>query len=1046
MIRVTPLKTQKGKTTAQTAAGIVDYLKNEKESAAQATGYYSKNQAPSRWLGEGARALGLEGAVDDKRLYELLQGHLPDGTDLSARGGRAAQARLATDITISVQKSYSLMCVGDPSLLNLLDEGVEYVSKFIEKEVATARLKKGGTEVEHTGSMVMSAFRHEETRTVDGTADRDDHIHLIALNATQRADGTWARLDLSWGERMVLAKTADFALKAWLAQKVQERGHKIRITEDGWEFDSIAPVFIEMNSRRTGQRNAWLRAHGLDPETATDAQKTAASLATRGDKAQVGKIEQNYEWRARLREQGLDLDAINREARARGPIATPDLSLEAVRSAARHVGARESVFSKDITRLEGLKAGMGNVTLETVESAMTDKSAGLLDVGGGKITTRETLYREQEILARIRAGHGKVAPLLDAEEVAALIETTERDHGYPLSQGQRDAVTLALTTTDRVIGIVGVWGSGKTTGAVAPIVAAAKAQGFHTIGIAPTTKATKEVAGAKADETMTVAAWLLTKPEITTAGAIERDENRLIVMDEAAMVDAATMDKVLKKLDAEGGRLVMVGDPQQLPSVGAGRPMQQAIETQTLAVVKITEVQRQTDPRLKEMAEKWGRRDLVGAVQIAQEYMSEVSATDADYAEAKLLQEKAIEAKAEAEGQEATPTRKMAELAEKLGMGGAADRTFREVREYLDTHTSTVLGFEQRENDKALEQRKAAPRAVRQAAIVRQVAAEYLALTPEQRADTVMMTSTNHLRVRVNEKVRAGLQAEGALEGPDRTFHAIERTKMTDELLSRPESYRAGLIVRMPQGRGKDRQIVDFKVSRVEHNRVILEGPDGKEKSWNPATARMPQVYEQRDIPLAIGDELNFRDSAGLHGAPDRVKNGEDAKVIGFTPSGAARLKMEDGREIQIAPDAHHPLDHGYCKTVNGSQGATRGRAIYGVEGVSDKQALANLGGVATSREKSHLTIFTDDIKKTSAGLERWAEHKTAMEVAQAAHQPDLATLQKLRAEAQADLGRTGDLARAREDAEAQAEERPAQEPQQAQQRGGRDQEEELER
>ena len=1046
MIRVTPIKTQKGKTTTQTAAAIVDYLKNEKEGQDQKTGYYSKGQAPSRWLGEGAAALGLQGAVSDKDLYELLQGHLPNGTDLSKRGGRAAQARLATDITLSASKSFSMMCVGDPALAALWDESVKYTAALIEKEIVCARRGHGGTEVEHTGKAVMAAYTHEETRMVDGTADVDRHTHLLALNMTERADGQWVRMDLSWGERMVLTKLADFAQKAYLAKRVQEMGYTIRPTEDGWEFDAISRDDIEANSRRTGQRNAWLTAHGLDQETATDAQKTRASLATRGDKAQIGKIEQNYEWRARLRDQGLDLDRIVREARARGPIKTTDLSLEAVRSAARHVGERESVFSKDITRLEGLKAGMGNVTLETVESAMQDASAGLLDVGGGKITTRETLYREQEILARIRAGRDTLAPLCTHEQVATLIETTERDHGYPLSQGQKDAITLALTTTDQVVGIVGVWGSGKTTGAVAPIIAAAKAQGLHTIGIAPTTKATKELAGAKADETMTIAMWLQTKPETTKGGATVRDDNRIILMDEAAMVDSATRDKVQKKLDAEGGRMVEVGDPQQLAAVGAGRPMQQAIETQAMAVVKITEVQRQTDPRLKEMTERWGKRDLAGAVQIAQEYMQEVTVTGADYAEAKLLKEKAIEAEVEAQGQEAVPTGKMAKLAEKLGLGGAAERTFREVREYLDTHARTVLGFEHRENDKALEQQrsKAAPRAVRQAAIVRQVAAEYLSLTPEQRADTVMMTSTDELRVRVNAAVRGGLVADGALDGPDRTFHVLEKTKMTEEQLARPESYSEGLIVRMPQGRGKDRRIEDFKVLGVEKNRVILEGREGERKIWNPATARKPQVYERRDIPLAIGDELNFRDSTGLQGAPDRVKNGEDAKVIGFTPSGAARLRMEDGREIQIAPDANHPVDHGYCKTVNGSQGATKGRAIYGVEGVSDKQALANLGGVACSREKETLTIITDSTRKVAAALGKWAEHKTAMEAAKAPDHVDLQALQKLRAEAQADLGQVGDLSKAREEAEAQAEERPAAQEQQAQ--AAREQEEELER
>ena len=995
MIRVTPIKTQKGKTTTQTAAAIVDYLKNEKEGQDQKTGYYSKNQAPSRWLGEGAKALGLEGAVDDKRLYELLQGHLPDGTDLSARGGRAAQARLATDITISIQKSYSLMCVGDPSLLDLLDEGIEYVSKFIEKEVATARLKKGGTEVEHTGKLVMSAFRHEETRMVNGTADRDDHIHLVALNMTQRADGTWARLDLSWGERMVLAKTADFALKAWLAQKVQERGHKIRITEDGWEFDSVAPVFVEMNSRRTGQRNEWLRAHGLDPETASDAQKTAASLATRGDKAQIGKIEQNYEWRARLREQGLDLDAINREARERGPIATPDLSLEAVRSAARHVGERESVFSKATTRLEGLKAGMGNVTLETVESAMTDKNAGLLDVGGGKVTTREALYREQEILARIRAGRDTLAPLCTNEQVSTLIYTTERAQGYPLSDGQKAAIRLALTSTDRVTGIIGAWGVGKTTGAARPIVAQAQALGLQVQAIAPTTQAKREIAGAKADETATIAAWLQTKPEKTKTGAIVRNENRLIVMDEAGMVDAATMDAVLRKLDAEGGRLILTGDPErQLRSVGAGKPLQQAMETGAIRYVEINEIQRQTNPRLKEMAQLWANRDTVAAVQIAKEFMHTVTVTDADW---------------QAAGRE------------------------------------PKLGYDERTPDAAPAQK--IPRDVRQQAIIRETAARYLSKTPEQRADLVMMALTNKIRCGINELTREGLKREGAVSSEaEVTLKALDKVDMTPEQLARPESYtgRTDLVVRMMQGKGKDRAIVDFTVREVVEGRVILDGPDGQGKIWNPSTAKNVQVYSTREIALAVGDEINFRDSSGLRDTPDRVENGEDARIVRLDPAGPV-ARMDDGREILLHADQNHPLDYGYCRTVHKAQGMSKDLALMGVESDVTQQALSQILGVGFTRAKKWVETVTDDPEKLGKKMEKWAQHEAAMEAAKAPDRVDLSTLQSLRAEARADLGQVGDLSKAREEAEAEAERPAAQEQQQAQQRA-RDQEEELER
>ncbi|MHB8353858.1 MAG: MobF family relaxase, partial [Burkholderiales bacterium] len=939
---------------------ITAYLKNEKENGNAKEGYYSKNAAPSMWLGKGAETLGLHGPVDDKVLHELLQGHLPDGTDLSERGGRAAQARLGTDLTLSAMKSFSILATHDPRLLDLWKQSVPIAASIAEREFATARRGKGGVNVEHTGNLVMAAYQHEDARTVDGVADMDLHTHLLALNMTQRSDGKMVRVDLDFGERMVLAKTVDFAQKAWLAREVQKLGYEIRLTKDGWEFEGITQAQIDLFSQRSSQIDAALKAQGINPETASDSQKEAACLATRGSKTALGQVDQAYEWRARVRESGLDLDTMVSDVQARGPVKTnrdPNFSLEAVRSGARHMGERESVFSCDMTRLEALKAGMGGATLDTIETALDNKIAGLIDVGGGKLTTRETLYREQEILAHVVAGHNQVSAILPTKEVQSLIENTEATQGYLLSEGQREAITLALTTKDIVVGIVGAWGAGKTTGAVRPIVAQAKASGFHVIAMTPTTRAKKELIAANPDELMTISAWLQTKPALRKDGTSIRDEKRLIVMDEAAMVSAQDMDRVIQKLDAEGGRLVMVGDPQQLRSVGAGKPFQQMIESGSIRYAKISQVQRQSDLRLKEMAQVWANGDARGAVAIAREYMSSVTVTEADWQAAKM-----------------TP--------------------------------ATVKESAKGPN---------IPREVRQASLARETADAYLKLSAEERADTVMMTSTNKLRSMVNQHVRHGLKDRGDLGAQEVTLRALDKTDMTDEALARPESYegRSDLIVRMPRGKGKARHIIDYQVVGVDKERVLLKGPDGEIKRWNPSAAKSPSVYIPRDIKLSPGDEINFRDSAGLRDAIDRIENGEDGKVVRLSPEGPV-LQMEDGRKVTLRANQNHPLDYGYCRTVHKAQGMTKGGAIYALESVG-QQAIAQLAGVACTREKARLHILTDDPEKVSKVMEKWAEHETAMQATKASHSVDLETVKELRLQAQKDLGQAGDLSKARD-------------------------------
>jgi conjugative relaxase-like TrwC/TraI family protein len=1037
MIGIKHLSVRPGQSPKSAAAQVAGYVQAERDEEKK-TGYYSeRGGAPSRWLGEGARRLGLSGSVDAEVFMELLQGHLPTGEDISDRGGRAAGRRMGTDLTISAPKSFSMLVAGaDPEtradLLRLWDESVSAAASVIEKESTVARLGKGGATVEHTNCMVAATFRHEDARPVDGVADMDIHSHLIHLNMTQRSDGVWAARDLDFGQRNVLRMTADFAAKAVLAKGLQERGHAIRQTKDGFELAAITDPEIRLFSRRTTQIDDTLEERGLTRQSSTSDQRDATNLATRQDKLQLSQIEQAWDWRKRLREAGINIDKMIRAARdvlKRGPVTVADLSTDAVASATRHLGERESVFSKRMTRLEALKAGMGAVTLDTVDQAIADKAAGLIDVGGDKLTTREALYREQEILAHAREGRGQVEAICTESDVQSLIEKVEAgmDEGKRLSDGQREAIRLALTTTDRVSAIVGVWGVGKTTGAVRPIVSQAKTHGFHVIGITPTTKARKELAGAQPDELMTIAAWLQTKPETRKDGTVIRDERRLIVMDEAAMVSAGDMDRVMQKLAAEGGHLVLVGDPQQLRAVSAGTPMQQMIETGAVAHVKISQVMRQTDARLREMAQVWGDGDAKGAVVIAQEYMRTVTVTEEDWKTAGKMRPNNDPAKGGHDDDDIKPTDAMVRLAEDTGMEAPDEASFREVREWLDTHTEKTLGYDDRRRSPS-EKKTMAPREVRAAALAREAAATYLQLTAAQRDDTIMMTGTHILRRAVNGLVRAGLRERGEIGSQEITIRALDKSDMTEEQMARPESYqgREDLVVRLSERVDRARKDVDYKVVGVEKGRVILERLESpnRRRAWNPVTAKSAQVYVARDMALAAGDVIAFRDNAGPKDTPERVDNGEIGKILHVDKSGVT-VRMEDGRTIGLDPQKRHVIDHGWAVTVHASQGATRERALYVAESAAGQDAIAQLGGVACSREKSALTILTDDQAKLSAKLEKWAVHETAMAAAKAAaREVDLETLKDLRAEAQAELGRAGDLSKAREAAEWERQER----------------------
>ncbi len=924
MLRVKPIK------SGGSAGGVADYLEHRRDpqvgSADAREGYYSNRGAPSQWLGQGAAALKLQGAVGRDQLVELLEGRLPDGTDLTQRGGRADAARMGTDITLSAPKSYSLLATHDRRLVELWDRSVLVATGLIEKEVGVARLGKAGSKgVEHTGNMVIAAYRHEDTRAVDGAADPDLHTHCLALNMTQRGDGRWVRSDLQWGDRMVLAKTADAAQKAFLARELQKLGYQIRVTQAGFEIDGISDEHIAAFSRRSQQVDDALRARGIDPETATDAQKEAACLATRGQKTQLSDTDQAWDWRARIREAGLDLDQLAAEAEARGPVMPADLGADSLKAAARHLGERETVFGRNAVRLEALRAGMGGATLDTVEASMDRGAAGLIDVGDGKFTTRDALLREQAILSRVRAGHGRAEALMSPQMAAAFIQQREATQGFPLTDGQRAALALTLTSPDKINVVVGAAGAGKTT-AMKAAVAAYQSAGHEVIGVGPSAKARDELASAGADTNHTLASYL--------SKDHEHNDNRLIILDEAGMVSAADMDRLLKKLESEGGRLLLVGDPQQLAAVEAGSPMAQIMETRASAVAQIDEIQRQRDPALRAVAQAFADGKAADAVHAARPYMHE--------------------AQIEAENPEKPTTEE------------------------------------------------------RRAAIARDTAAAYFALSPEERAKTLVLSGTNAVREQVNARIREALQERGEVSHDETQIAALRKADLTRELSARAESYMPGMVVRIRQGR----ESADYTVAAVRGERVVLRATDGTEKRWNPTKERAQGVYEVRAMSLAAGDEIIFRENQRI--GDEKITNGATGRVT-ETKGNSVTVTLSDKREITLDSTQGHALDYGWCRTIHASQGATVDQVI--VAGEASRIATAESAYVACSRARDMLHIITDNLDRLEKSWSKWAERETALASTRATPETDLSVLAAARAEAAAELGEAGDLAEARDQA-----------------------------
>jgi exodeoxyribonuclease V alpha subunit len=159
-----------------------------------------------------------------------------------------------------------------------------------------------------------------------------------------------------------------------------------------------------------------------------------------------------------------------------------------------------------------------------------------------------------------------------------------------LAPEQADAVKLALT--QKVAVLTGGPGCGKSF-TVRSVVELARARKAKVVLAAPTGRAAKRLAELTGHEAATIHRLLKLQP----GGDPKFDANNpldadLVVIDETSMVDVILANKLVKAI-APGAHLLLVGDVDQLPSVGAGEVLRDLISAQTLPVVRLTKIFRQ---------------------------------------------------------------------------------------------------------------------------------------------------------------------------------------------------------------------------------------------------------------------------------------------------------------------------------------------------------------------------------------------------------------------------------------------------------------------
>jgi exodeoxyribonuclease V alpha subunit len=179
-------------------------------------------------------------------------------------------------------------------------------------------------------------------------------------------------------------------------------------------------------------------------------------------------------------------------------------------------------------------------------------------------------------------------PAIDVEAALAWVEKQMR---LELADTQRDAIRRAAT--QKVLVVTGGPGTGKTT-IVRGILEVFAAKGQRVALAAPTGRAAKRLSETTGRTAKTIHRLLEFDPSL---GGFKRDRDRplevdLLVVDEVSMVDIVLMNQLIRAVPP-WACLVLVGDVDQLPSVGPGTVLADIISSKAVPVVRLTEIFRQ---------------------------------------------------------------------------------------------------------------------------------------------------------------------------------------------------------------------------------------------------------------------------------------------------------------------------------------------------------------------------------------------------------------------------------------------------------------------
>jgi conjugative relaxase-like TrwC/TraI family protein len=585
---------------------------HQKEFTSKEQNYWSQRGViAGEWQGRLAEQFGLAGMVSAEDFAKLSQGRHPqtgeqlvrqrasyEYQDADGKTIKTMEHRAGWDATFSAPKSVSLTALvgGDERIREAHRESVQVALDQLE-HYTQARIG-GNHPPETTGRFIAAKFEHDTARPVDGYVAPQLHTHAVVFNVTERDNGQPRAI-----QPQSLFASQQFATAIYqseLTYRLRQLGYEITAGRSGApEIKGYTQEYLDASSPRSQQIREYLERTGRSGKEAAE----IAAHSTRDRKEIHSPGEVMAAHRKLAADFGHQADAVVRAARERSqhqekPANSFDRVRESLTFSRDKNFEREAVVDERALMRDGLRRGMGEIThgqvranldarLASGEFQMVERPKGF---PSRHFTTAKTIEAEHEILQRMRDGQNQAEPVLSRPQAIAVA-----DHHPHLNRTQQSVVEDVLSSPDRIQGIQGFAGSGKTT-TLTVIRSAAERQGYQVEGFAPTSRAARQLKEAGI-EAGTLQAFLVRGQKYER----KPEQKRLFFIDESSLASTNQIREFVSRLGAYD-RVLLVGDTRQHQGVEAGRPFEQLQEA-GMRTAKLDEIVRQQEPGLKSAVE-----------------------------------------------------------------------------------------------------------------------------------------------------------------------------------------------------------------------------------------------------------------------------------------------------------------------------------------------------------------------------------------------------------------------------------------------------------